>query len=217
MANRFLQELKTVFPDLNATLAVDVGANTGKSTRDIHEAFPEAKIYAFEPVLKSFNALKDETGALGRVVPLKFALSNHKGYALMTSNGTSNNNYLLEPGIKVKTQEDVNVIRGDEFFAEEGIEKIDFLRINTSGSEIAALSGFAGLLRVRAIHAIQVTCNFSQGAGSNSSFEKVASFLSPFGYDLFSLNAIGRKSVGDRLPTVVGDAAFVCASPAPSE
>lgn len=217
MANRFLQELKTIFPNLAPTVAIDVGANTGKSTRDIRDAFPAVKIYAFEPILKSFGLLQEESSDLEPIVPLKFALSDHKGYAVMTSNGSSNNNHLLPPGAKVKVQEDVNVIRGDDYFEEEGVTKIDFLRINTAGSELSALSGFAGLLRTGAIHALQVTCTFSSDGGSNSSFEKVSAFLAPFGYDLFSLNSVNRRAIGDRRPVVVGDAAFVHSALIPAD
>lgn len=210
MANRFLQDLKTAFPDLLPSVAVDVGANTGRSTRDIREAFPKARIYAFEPILRSFETFREEAGQeLEPLELVKMALSNQKGYAVMTSNGTSNNNHLLPRGGKAKSQEDVNVVRGDEFFEEAGVRTIDFLRVNTAGSELGVLAGLSGFLRTGSIHAIQVTCTFSQGAGSNSPFEKIASFLSPFGYDLFGINSIFRKVVADRQPTVIGDAAFV--------
>ncbi|WP_165585400.1 FkbM family methyltransferase [Roseococcus sp. SYP-B2431] len=209
MANRFLQDLKLAFPDFVPAVAVDVGANSGKSTRDIRDAFALVKILAFEPILKSFNLLQEASSQLEPVVPLKFALSDHKGYGTMLSNGASNGNSFVLPGSKPKTQEDVNVVRGDDFLAAQGVDVVDFIRINTSGSELSVLAGLAGLLRTGNIKSIQVTCAFSGASNIHAPFEKVLGFLAPFGYDLFALNSVGRRSVADRRPVVAGDAAFV--------
>jgi hypothetical protein len=60
--NRLPKILNTETPVL-----FDVGANVGSYTRLLHEAFPKATIYSFEPNPNTFEILKSNAGAFATI------------------------------------------------------------------------------------------------------------------------------------------------------
>jgi FkbM family methyltransferase len=133
-----------------APVIFDVGANVGRYSMEVLRRFPNASLYAFEPSATAYEQL---TIALGRRArTFRFALgsedaeralyANHPGSEL----GSLIRRDLHRRNIEVEETETVQVRRLDTFCSEHGIDRIDLLKIDTEGSELAILLGAESML-----------------------------------------------------------------------
>src|SRR5262249_51705216 len=79
----FYSDIKLSLPNFQPKVVFDVGANIGQNTAEYLKAFPEAAIYAFEPVAATFGKLKERFKQKPRVQTEQLALSNRAGEAKM--------------------------------------------------------------------------------------------------------------------------------------
>ena len=70
-------EQKRILKDTDVKVIFDVGAADGKDSIKYHNLFPNAIIYAFEPLPESYDTLVRNTKEFSRIVTLNFALSDH--------------------------------------------------------------------------------------------------------------------------------------------
>lgn len=144
----------------------DVGANQGAYTSLLRSRFPAATIHAFEPHPNTARSLKDRLGDADIFVH-ELALSDSDGESLLYSSTDRENDTFSSARADVIEQlhhrqaESVRVCqrRLDTFCAEKGIHRIDFLKIDTEGSELAVLEGAGDLLRSGRIQFIQFEFN----------------------------------------------------------
>lgn len=143
----------------NAGSAVlfDVGANIGEYSLDLLRIFgTQARIYAFEPAVRTFERLES-------------ALSPHPSVHLfnMGLGAAEEMLQLFSPGDGSKLAslhrrpadggviEEVRVTTVDAFCAEQGIDHIDLLKLDVEGHELAVLEGTRGMIERQAIDFIQ--------------------------------------------------------------
>lgn len=125
---------------------LDIGANIGLAAMCIHDAFPQAKVHAFEPSNATFGHLTDNIGRnhLGQWV------TTHKvavGAARGTVNFLDRASNLAGSGVSNGAGSyAVPVISVDEFVVEHGCGQIDFIKIDVEGYEVAVLEGLRGVL-----------------------------------------------------------------------
>lgn len=94
----------------------------------------------------------------------------------------------------------------DEYVAEVGLERLDFVKIDIEGAEVAALEGGRNTLsRFRPLLIVEYNRDTMQRAGS--SWERLDTLLDEFGYDRFVYNNRFRKLTLDDYATVPGDEA----------
>ena len=140
---------------------VDAGSFHGEWTLAALSSSPDATVYAIEPNRESYARLQ---GILeGRAKIHNIAIGAVKGEAEMfappdapSQGSLHRRDYSrmrgLAPPQPVGT---VPVTTLDDFCAEQGISRIDFLKLDLEGHEVAALDGAKSLLRSGAIEAIQ--------------------------------------------------------------
>jgi FkbM family methyltransferase len=125
----------------------DVGANIGNHT--LAFARHAEQVYAFEPLPEIFAVLSTnvEQNGLANVLPLNMALSNENGQAeiyLFPENlgaaSFDKHDENLEPIMVAKRI-------GEEIVTEQGIERVDFMKVDTEGHEAFVLEGLAGTIR----------------------------------------------------------------------
>lgn len=154
--------LKKIFGDNASPVLLDVGANIGKYSLMLRDAFPEAKVYAFEPNINAFKILQENLG--GKVECLNLGMgADQKAGKLFTYSDTPSSAHtsayedmfrLFHKSDDLTTVE-FQMTTVDRFCKERGIEKIDLLKIDTEGGELQVLKGASGMLSAGRVKVIQ--------------------------------------------------------------
>jgi FkbM family methyltransferase len=133
----------------------DVGANNGSEFIDLAKKNPNIFVYAFEPTPKLCEIIKSKTNHLKNYKLIQKAVSDFEGEAKfhIASGNDGGRNSLLCFSDKSKTEWigrkdlniteslNVNVIRLEEFIEENKIKEIEYLHVDTQGSDLKVLFG----------------------------------------------------------------------------
>ena len=183
------EDIARAFPAFEIKIIFDVGANVGQSATHYSSQFPAAQIICFEPVAASFSSLQGCVSGRHNVTCRRLGLADFVGTSVMSSEGTSQKNRLLvggggsgTPGVEV-----VDVTTLDTYCGEQGIDRIDFLKIDTEGADLAVLKGAARLLGSQAIAFIQVEAGMNPKNQLHVPLESFKEFLEQSDYFLFGI------------------------------
>jgi FkbM family methyltransferase len=155
-----LQKLKSK----NPKVIFDVGANEGHWSEMAAKMFPDASIHAFEVVKPTFKRLKEKISNRTNVIPHDFGLSNAEAELTFLHSSSPEGSALssMYPDTLNRLHAHIEtvpitgkVISGDNYCEEQGIHAIDFLKIDTEGSEHLVLQGFERMLTEKTIDVIQ--------------------------------------------------------------
>lgn len=177
----------------DASIILDVGANIGQSAEAYSRAFPAAAIYSFEPFPASYNQLVRK--AIPRVTAIQAAVFSHPGRAILKVNADSRANSLLSataegreifPEKLAEVDEiEVDLVTLDGLHAQEAFEYVDFLKIDTQGSELEVLAGAEAILPD--VRIVQAECNFVPQYEGSSTFSDIDLHLRAAGFYLFNI------------------------------
>ncbi len=187
------QDITRLSPDLNVKTIFDVGANKGQTTLDYRQKFPEAKIFAFEPVSKTFEVLLSNIGDDSQVSCLNLALGEEIKEETMLVQGTSGSNTIYDAGkvsdLAGQSIETVKIITLDRFMQENEaqIDRIDLLKIDTEGYECQVLKGAEATLSSEKILYIFIEVTFRQGDKSHTQFSKISEILASYNFNFVAL------------------------------
>lgn len=150
--------LKTVF---------DVGANNGDYEVVVLEKFPEATIHGFEMDAEVFDRLQRQHPPGGRVTNHNFGLSDGPGehsYYFNEAGPNTGSTMFYDPYVRPNNythqKRTAYFLTGDLFCADQGIEKVDFLKIDTEGADFSVIKGFEKMLDRGLVSALQFEYNF---------------------------------------------------------
>lgn len=191
---------------------VDVGANTGGYAEELRYNFPLATIYAIEPHPLTFKSLS-EMAKKNRIQIYRQGLGDHVGTGQLwdfaddadlkqtqpTSTLASTMKVVIEDLHKQKSQAftfPMNTL--DNFAKKEKIKKIDFLKIDVEGSEMAVLRGAKNLLKNNNIIFVQFEFN-EMNAYSRTFFKDFVDILP--NHEFFRIMPKGLYSLGDYRPS----------------
>lgn len=152
-----------------APVVFDVGANVGDYALMARREIPSASVYAFEPSPRVHEqlALSVETaGETARVRTFCLGLSDAAKTVELYSYTVEGQEVSLISSIdkrlptqavavEVSASERVSVETLDGFCAREGVSRIDFLKLDVEGHELAVLRGATRMLAAGAISIIQ--------------------------------------------------------------
>ncbi|GMQ83056.1 MAG: hypothetical protein BMS9Abin05_2532 [Rhodothermia bacterium] len=162
----------------------DVGANTGQSVVKFRGAFPEARIFCFEPVESVFDELANNTKGDERVSLHKMAFADSAGQRTIylaadqtTNSFRSSTNTVASASVPVSTV--------DDFTRQNAIDRIDLLKIDAEGYDLKVLEGAKTCLRENKIAFVIVEVGFNENDSLHVPFESVRNFLAPYGYLVF--------------------------------
>lgn len=147
---------------LAAPTILDVGAHHGSYSQQLRAHVPHARIFAFEPHPVTFQTLAQTAkthnftaiNAAVSVTPGQFTLHDY-------AEGSGTEHATLTAGLietlhhKQTTRYLVNVTTIDAFMAEQHLDVIDFLKIDTEGHELSVLQGAQAALQAQRIRLIQ--------------------------------------------------------------
>jgi FkbM family methyltransferase len=124
---------------------LDIGANIGVTAIMMAERFPDAVIHAIEPVPDNFALLRDNAAARPRIHAYNYAMGGQDGeLELMWSN--SDTNYggfsAFGRGSAGDRKFTVPAITPASFMKQNGLDRIDLIKIDTEGAESMILRAF---------------------------------------------------------------------------
>jgi FkbM family methyltransferase len=174
-------------PQVRPTTIFDVGANVGQSALRFAERFPEATIWSFEPFEAAYAELEQATRGT-KVRCFRLAFGAEAFTATVPLAAKSDLNSLLSRATAAEVpRETVHVTTLDAFAVEHGVERIDFLKIDTEGFDLAVLQGAEQLLTSGAISLVQVEAGMTGKNLKHVPLEALRLHLEERGYDMFGL------------------------------
>jgi FkbM family methyltransferase len=140
----------------------DGGAHLGNYTQMVLEARPAATVHAFEPAADSYEALTERFPS-GVVALHNCGLSDHEGEATFYADEAQSQSASILPQERQHLENHggfrpvgtVHVRTVDAVCSEHEIERIDLLKLDVEGAELAALHGARRMLEDERIGLIQ--------------------------------------------------------------
>lgn len=174
--------LKNLSTNYSETI-LDIGANIGEYSLKCYKYFPKSKIYAIEASSKTYKKLIKNTSNVLNIFTINKALSDssEKKYVYERSDFSGRNTFEgKNTGLTYKNKIIIELIKGDYFLSEEGIEEnIKILKVDVEGHELKVLKGFENSLKNLKIYIIQFE---RSTAACTPSIFKFYDFLSPYVY-----------------------------------
>jgi FkbM family methyltransferase len=174
----------------DAPLILDVGANRGQSIERFRRAFPGSVIHAFEPDRAAFAELERRCGHLPGVHLNHLALGARPEQRTFLHNSRDDMSSFLQPSVdawgEVTDRYPVEVITADDYCAARGIERLDILKSDTQGFDLAVLQGAQRLLERRAVRLVFMEITFSKMYEELPRFDQIYAFLLDRGFALVS-------------------------------
>lgn len=173
-------------------VAFDVGAHRGETTLKLAHAFPGVRVHSFEPMPENFAVLASavrDTGAR----PVNAAVSDRSGTVKLARGDSSLHASVHGSGAHVE----VPAVTVDEYAAAQGVGRIDLLKIDTEGHELAVLRGARSQLEGGATEFIVCECEFAERVEEpHADFRALQDTLEPLGYRVVSFYTGGVDNLG---------------------
>lgn len=187
----------------NPIVLIDIGARGGIAQK--WEPFRSSiKVIGFEPDENECRRL-NETVENNRIY-LPIALFNKKGkirlnltrnpacYSTYEPNYTLINRFLDAEEYEVTGTIDVQCDTLDEVISNADVQEIDFIKLDTQGSELQVLEGAENSLSQFCVFGVEIEVEFSSLYKDQPLFADVDSFLRDRGFVLFDIKTpLGRK------------------------
>lgn len=172
---------------LNGMSAVDLGANVGYFTLLMSRLVaPTGSIYAFEPDPDIFVVLAQNVRNNGcsNTTLESFAVSDITGSATFIQARMRMGGFLAKRQDAHALGEPINVrsITLDDYFCGLGWPKVDIVKMDLEGGELAALRGMKGLVRRNPHLELIMEINQVGLATSNSSMQQISEALLDLGF-----------------------------------
>lgn len=180
----------------NGDVVFDIGANYGWYSLNIAKRYPDAQIYAFEPIPYSFDMLSGniELNNIKNVRIFNIGIGKENtvsefNYNKDASGATSTVN-LLDRENAEKITCDIRTL--DSFVSEKNIDRVDFIKCDIEGAEFFALQGGKGVLeRRRPKLFVEMLRKWSAKFGYHPN--DIIGFMGGLGYLCFEINGGGLR------------------------
>jgi FkbM family methyltransferase len=190
---RFVLETLRNVKGSDAAVAFDVGAHVGLWARAFIDCFPNGEVHCFEIAPQTFKLLKQELDADPRFHINDRGLSSEEGTVALnyspnsTTTATVHEAMLASAwGFDVQKVE-ARITTGDKYVAEEDVQRLDILKIDTEGHDLSVLKGFHQTLAQRPIPMIQFEHGFVH-IPARSLLRDFYEYLQPLGYTIGRLH-----------------------------
>jgi FkbM family methyltransferase len=189
-----LEKSETVFwCDLvkKGDVVLDIGANIGYySLLASGRIGPEGKVYAFEPVPSTFDMLKRNItiNQMENIIPVNVAVSDFFGTIAIypASSQNSGMSSIIPHSDQCDEVIEVNTLRIDQYVLDQGVKRVDVVKIDVEGAEMMVLKGMHQVLELYApVVCIELINSRLEEAGS--SVEEVYNFFADLRYSPYEI------------------------------
>jgi len=182
-------DMATFMPGFRISTIFDIGANVGQTVKEFRRDFPEAELYSFEPVPASFAALKKAVQGMERVQTRQLAFGRQRGVAKMLAISNLSDNRILDEKEIDQYNEvvEVEVQTIDSFMAEAGLDRVDFVKIDTEGMDLDVLYGAEKQLDANRIDVVQVEAGVNRDNTRHRHLVEFMDYMDSKSYLLFGL------------------------------
>lgn len=145
----FLLDLQRYIPAEQILTIFDVGANVGQTAISFTKAYPNAAIYSFEHIVKTYDKLCANTKKYPSIHCNNFALGRVAGRATVhhqVKSGWNSLNGAINQPTNVGTSEEVDIKTISMFCRENKLRHIDILKTDTGGFDAEVLHGAGEML-----------------------------------------------------------------------
>jgi FkbM family methyltransferase len=174
---------------------IDVGAHLGETTLTCALENPGLTVYAFEPNLRAAASLLSRAPNY-IVIPLAVAEtdgcaqlhinSSEEASSLLAMDEDSRRSWNGGEALREKSLVTVPTIRLDTFMDSTGITRVDFLKVDTQGNDLAVVRSAGKRLRDISKVTLEVDVSPRRLYQGSPSKEEVLSFLESAGFKLIS-------------------------------
>ena len=159
-AANVVQEVERVLPHIpDGGAFIDVGANLGLFTETILRARPNCRAWLFEPVQELYGLCKARFGNNPQVVVENFALAHENTRTVIwKARHNPGGNSLVHDLMfdrrdvaevtpkTVHDEEEIECRVFDQYAAQQGIGRVDFIKTDTEGFDYRVLEGMLGFI-----------------------------------------------------------------------
>jgi FkbM family methyltransferase len=196
---------------------VDVGASGGISSLwEPHRR--HLRVVGFEPDARAFENLRSQENPL--VTYFNIGLHSHSGqfdFYLTRSQRNSScflpNRDLLDrlrnpTRFDIVEKTNITCKALDEVLQEAGLTDIDFIKLDTQGSELAILEGAVSVL-ADSVFGLEIEVGFTELYKGQPLFSNVDLFVRQYGFDLIDLRTVSwKRSIGAKVGNRRGQLMF---------
>ena len=201
-ANILVQHYKQIFGDTNQVGTIfEIGANNLEDTRILNYNFKNAKIYAFEPRLKTNNISINENVKVFNYAVSDIDEDKKSFYIVEGWEGASS---LLMPkkekGVPWTLEKKVRKIQVDvvtinKFAKQNNIQNIDLVWMDVQGNELRVLKGMTDYLSK--VKMIQTEAGVKEYYENHTLFYEIKDFLSNYGFEIIYNTLEGGRDFSD--------------------
>ena len=174
----------------------EVGAADGRDSAQYASWYPEADVYAFEPVPQSFEKLMEHARAHPRLHGFQCAMSSSRGRARFNLGNWVDASSLLKARVTGATFDayqassraiEVETDTIDDFCVRHEITHIDLLKMDTQGAELLVFEGAERMLASGAIGIIYTEMQFAELYEGAALADQIIGKLGRHGYHLHNI------------------------------
>ncbi|WP_114859396.1 FkbM family methyltransferase [Azospirillum brasilense] len=186
--NNVIRDILNANPNINVRVIFDIGANVGNISLDFSVAFPHARIFSFEPVRATHAELSKRLAHRQGIVVERLALGKNVAESQLVTAWplSTENQFVAQSDPSVPTDE-VMVTTGDSYCLDNGIEEIDYLKVDTEGSDMDVLIGFKSMLQKGKIKFVEVEVGMNRQNKKHVHFVDFVDFIQPLGFQFFGI------------------------------
>lgn len=172
----WLWDIKRQLPAVTSPTVMDVGANAGQTSLAVRRAFPGATVHAFEPVAETFAILQQAVGADRQVHASRLAVSSEVGVVHLQAQAQLSH---IVPASSAggADVESVDAVTLDAYCAQHQIRRIDILKTDTEGHDLAVLKGASQLFADGSVNWVFVEVTFDPDDATHSQFSEICEWL----------------------------------------